>query len=55
MRVVGVGLHYLRDVETMMREQLGYNADDARFALHDIDEESRAESQNTSRAGGGDD
>jgi hypothetical protein len=27
-----------------MREQLGYNADDARFARHDVDEESRAES-----------
>jgi pentatricopeptide repeat protein len=34
----------LRDMETRMREQLGYNADDARFALHDVDEESRAES-----------
>jgi len=27
-----------------MREQLGYCAGDAQFALHDVDEESRAES-----------
>nr|XP_034588523.1 putative pentatricopeptide repeat-containing protein At3g15130 [Setaria viridis] len=33
----------LRDVERRMREQLGYSAD-ARFALHDVDEESRADS-----------
>ncbi|KAJ1273572.1 hypothetical protein BS78_06G292000 [Paspalum vaginatum] len=33
----------LRDVERRMREQLGYSAD-ARFATHDVDEESRAES-----------
>ncbi|KAG2569937.1 putative pentatricopeptide repeat-containing protein At3g15130 [Panicum virgatum] len=33
----------LRDVERRMREQLGYSAD-AQFALHDVDEESRAES-----------
>jgi pentatricopeptide repeat protein len=33
----------LRDVERRVREQLGYSAD-ARFALHDVDEESRADS-----------
>ncbi|CAN6241482.1 unnamed protein product [Urochloa humidicola] len=33
----------LRDVETTMREQLGYTAD-ASFALHDVDDESRADS-----------
>ncbi|XP_006653061.2 putative pentatricopeptide repeat-containing protein At3g15130 [Oryza brachyantha] len=33
----------LRDVERRMREQLGYSGD-AQFALHDVDDESRAES-----------
>jgi pentatricopeptide repeat protein len=33
----------LADVETRMREQLGYSAD-ARFALHDVDDESRVDS-----------
>ncbi|KAL6651736.1 hypothetical protein ACP70R_010661 [Stipagrostis hirtigluma subsp. patula] len=33
----------LSDVERRMREQLGYSAD-TQFALHDVDEESRAES-----------
>ncbi|XP_062227209.1 putative pentatricopeptide repeat-containing protein At3g15130 [Phragmites australis] len=33
----------LGDVERRMREQLGYSTD-AQFALHDVDEESRAES-----------
>ncbi|KAL5213864.1 hypothetical protein ABZP36_003016 [Zizania latifolia] len=33
----------LRDVERRMREQLGYNGE-AQLALHDVDEESRAES-----------
>ncbi|KAK3143297.1 hypothetical protein QOZ80_4AG0298630 [Eleusine coracana subsp. coracana] len=33
----------LADVETRMREQLGYSAD-AKFALHDVDDESRVES-----------
>uniref|UniRef100_A0A0E0KX33 DYW domain-containing protein n=1 Tax=Oryza punctata TaxID=4537 RepID=A0A0E0KX33_ORYPU len=33
----------LREVEVRMREQLGYSGD-ARFALHDVDEESRVES-----------
>ncbi|CAO2044317.1 unnamed protein product [Urochloa humidicola] len=33
----------LRDVEITMREQLGYTAD-ASFALHDVDDESRADS-----------